>query len=77
MNCPKCHGSKVRLNGNRIWWCHKCEMLFDDSGDDGTVVYGDPARQVERKDEFEKRQRERIARQRTAKFTPGLRGGLR
>jgi ribosomal protein L37AE/L43A len=43
--CPRCNTSKhARPNGDRLWFCSSCSMLFDDSGDDGDVTYGDPAR---------------------------------
>lgn len=43
--CPRCGTNKhARPNGHRMFYCTKCAGLYDDSGDDGTTGYGDPAR---------------------------------
>ena len=49
--CPKCNTAKhARANGHRMFFCTRCEMLFDDSGDDGTVGYGRPDVNAEREE---------------------------
>lgn len=53
--CPKCNSRKTRPNGERLFWCVKCEMLFDLSGEDGDIGYGDPARVAERREKREKK----------------------
>ena len=73
--CPMCGNARhVRANGDHLWYCTLHDMLFDDSGDDGTIGYGDPARIVERNERQRlSRQNQRQARRPAPRQ---LRGGL-
>ncbi len=58
--CPQGHAAKyVRPNGDRLWFCGQCDMLFDDSGDDGDISYGLPSRRLDRDEKHKERERER------------------
>jgi ribosomal protein L37AE/L43A len=71
--CPKCKTAKhARPNGHRLFYCAMCDMLYDDSGDDGTITYGDPARIVERNERITAAQK----RERKLAERSKLKGGL-
>ncbi len=71
--CPRCGTNKhARPNGHRMFLCTRCDGLFDDSPDDGTVTYGDPARIVERNERHAQAQKY----QRNMAERANLKGGL-
>jgi len=54
--CPKCKTSgKVTVAGNRLFYCHRCQMQFDDDPDEGGNYGNNPSRRMER-EESRKRQ---------------------
>jgi len=48
--CPKC-GRKSYLSGSgsHCWYCHYCQMEFEDI-DDGDLGYGQPSKRLERQE---------------------------
>ena len=59
--CPRCGTAKhARPNGDRLWLCTKCDGLFDDSGDDGTVGYQRPDKIAERNERHEQNRKGRM-----------------
>lgn len=46
--CIKCGRKRdVGEAGNRRWYCHKCNVLFDDEPEEGGDYYRDPSRRME------------------------------
>lgn len=50
MKCPHCGSPKTRPNGDKLHYCVRCAMLFDESGDDGDIGYGRPDKIAERRE---------------------------
>ena len=71
MRCPRCGTRKVRPNGDRLWFCSVCDMMFDNSGDDGDIGYRRPETNAARREEYQQRQR------RGGNTDRGMKGGKR
>ena len=72
-NCPMCGNARhVRPNGDRLFYCTACGGLYDDSGDDGTIGYGDPARIAEKREQREIREKRQASEARRRLLKGGL-----
>ena len=67
MKCPKCGTHKTRPNGDRLFFCSVCNMLFEPESD-GDIGYGDPARIAERREQREIREKRQASEARRAKL---------
>lgn len=56
--CPKCGIRSNTPVGARGFYCHGCKMAFEPE-DDGTIGYGDPARNAERRERLSAQERQR------------------
>ena len=57
--CPACKRPGIE-SGQRLWYCPTCQMEFE-SGDDGTIGYGDPTYYAERNERHKKKKGTRNA----------------
>lgn len=49
--CPQCghrHRNEVSQPEERLWYCHRCRMMFDDTPDEGGDFFTDPTKRIER-----------------------------